>query len=159
MRAPDFRLSPEVRFHPRAGRSRLPLLFRRNCFGRRTAWLFPDRNTRAVPISFALPEFVYTPGIFVRLAGWRPGAHNRGFGESRRGRDAPSASSGQALATAGGTPALRTTAFGLRLTALRMPNFFEELFSPPGFLSGVNYRSLFPPRTVPNDFSARRFHA
>src|SRR5271156_1805637 len=26
-------------------------LFRRNCFGSRTAWLFPDRNTRAVPMA------------------------------------------------------------------------------------------------------------
>jgi hypothetical protein len=28
------------------------LLLRRNCFGKRTAWLFPDRNTFAVPINF-----------------------------------------------------------------------------------------------------------
>src|SRR6201987_2725048 len=26
------------------------LLFNRNCLGSRTAWLFPDRNTRAVPM-------------------------------------------------------------------------------------------------------------
>ena len=36
---------------------------KRNSFGRRTAWLFPDLNTRAVPMSE-----VYTEGIYGRSA-------------------------------------------------------------------------------------------
>jgi len=42
------------------------LLFTRNAFGSRTAWLFPDLNTFAVAI-VSPPSNVYTPSIHIVL--------------------------------------------------------------------------------------------
>jgi hypothetical protein len=46
------------------------LLFSRNCFGSRTAWLFPDRNTRAVAMTNL--HNVYTSSIHISHCGLNP---------------------------------------------------------------------------------------